>query len=114
MLISLTFKNDPCVSHEAIVNSASLMSDFYRASPKMAWLRLFRITNESTETENRYSSLNRELRWLWNSVYINFSQCLEIFLFKSNKKGKLYNPKPKSAMCSSSRNKVGGINFRVT
>ena len=33
-------------------NGTSLMSDFHRASPKMAWLRLCRITNESTETEN--------------------------------------------------------------
>ena len=49
---------------------ASLMSDFHRESPKMAWIRLCRITNESTETENCYYSLNRELRWLWNSVYI--------------------------------------------
>ena len=29
-------------------NGASLMSDFYRASPEMAWLRLIR--NELTET----------------------------------------------------------------
>ena len=39
---------------------------------------------------------------------------LEIFLFKSYKKGKLYNLKTKAAMRSSSRNKVGGVNFRVT
>ena len=45
------------------------MSDFHRASPEMAWLRICRITNESTETKNCYYSLNRELRWLWNSVY---------------------------------------------
>ena len=45
------------------------MSDFQMASLKMALLRLCRITNESTEIENCYSSLNRELRWLWNSVY---------------------------------------------
>ena len=45
------------------------MSDFHRVSPEMAWLRICRITNESTETENCYESLNRELRWLWNSVY---------------------------------------------
>ena len=51
-------------------NGASLMSDCIRASLEMAWLRLCRITNESTEIENNYSSLNRELRWLWNSVYI--------------------------------------------
>ena len=42
------------------------MSDFHRASPKMALLRL----DKSTETENCYSSLNGELRWLWNSVYV--------------------------------------------
>ena len=51
-------------------NGASHMSDFHRAPLEMAWLRLCRITNESTEIENCYSSLNRELRWLWNSVYI--------------------------------------------
>ena len=45
------------------------MSDFHRASLEMAWLPLCRITNESTETENWYYSLNRELRWLWNSVF---------------------------------------------
>ena len=49
------------------------MSDFHRASLIMAWLRLCRITNKSTETENCYQSLNRELRWLWNSVYINWT-----------------------------------------
>ena len=47
------------------------MSDFHRASLKMAWRRLCRITNESTEIENCYSSLNRKLRWLWNSVYMH-------------------------------------------
>ena len=35
-------------------NGASLLFDFYRASPEMVWLRLSRITNESTETENCY------------------------------------------------------------
>ena len=35
-------------------NGASLMSDFQRASPKMAWLPLYRITNESTRTKNCY------------------------------------------------------------
>ena len=50
-------------------NGASLMSDVHNASLEMAWLRLCRITHESTESENCYSSLNRELRWLWNSVY---------------------------------------------
>ena len=49
-------------------NGACLMSDFHRAYPEMAWLCLCRITNESTETENCYLSLNRELCWLWNSV----------------------------------------------
>ena len=44
------------------------MSDFYRASPTT-----FMANYESTETENCYSSLNRELRWLWNSVYLNVS-----------------------------------------
>ena len=45
------------------------MSDFHRASLEMACLRLGRITNESIEIENCYSSLSRELRWLWNSIY---------------------------------------------
>ena len=40
-------------------NEASLVSDFHRASPEMTWLRLYRITNESTEIENCYSSLIR-------------------------------------------------------
>ena len=35
-------------------NGASRVSDFHRVSPKMAWLRLCRITNESTETGNCY------------------------------------------------------------
>ena len=55
-------------------NGSSLMSDFHRASLKMAWQPLCRITNESTEIENCYSSLNRELRWLWNSVYMQKSR----------------------------------------
>ena len=45
------------------------MSDFHRESRQMACLDLCRITNESNGTENCYESLNRELRWLWNSVY---------------------------------------------
>ena len=49
-------------------NGASRMSDFHKASPEIARLRLYRITNESTETENCYQSLNRERHWLWNSV----------------------------------------------
>ena len=55
-------------------NGASLASDFHRASLKMAWLRLCRITNDSTETENCYKCLNRELRWLWNSVYVHLER----------------------------------------
>ena len=50
-------------------NGASLRSDFHKASPETARLRLCLILNELTETENCYQSLNRELRWLWNSVY---------------------------------------------
>ena len=46
------------------------MSNFHKSSPKMARLGLCRITNESTKIENCYQSLNRELRSLWNSVYI--------------------------------------------
>ena len=52
-------------------NGASLMSDFHRVSPKIAWLCQCRITNKSIETESCYKSLTIELRWLWNSVYIN-------------------------------------------
>ena len=47
------------------------MSVFHWASLEMAWLRLCRITNELTAIENYYSSLNSELRWLWNSVYVS-------------------------------------------
>ena len=50
-------------------NGAILRSDFHKASPEMDRLRLCQITNESTETETGCQSLNRELRWLWNSVY---------------------------------------------
>ena len=49
------------------------MSNFHRAFLKMAWLHLCRNTNELTGAENCYLSLNRELRWLWNSVYVNGS-----------------------------------------
>ena len=49
------------------------MSDFHRSSLKIDWLLLFWITNESTETENNYSSLHRELHWMWNSVCTCFS-----------------------------------------
>ena len=57
------------------------MSDFHRASSKMVWLRLCRITNESNEITNCCSSLNRELRWLWNLVYINiFSAYHKLFM----------------------------------
>ena len=72
MLIYLFFLKWPLqasVMERLKANGASPMSDFHRASLEMAWLPLCRITNESTETENWYYSLNRELRWLWNSVY---------------------------------------------
>ena len=55
------------------------MSDFHRAPLEMAWLRLCRITNESTEIENCYSSLNKELRWLWNSVYNHAKNVFIVF-----------------------------------
>ena len=49
------FKMTPAsVMKRLKANGASLMSDFHRASPEMAWLRLCQITNESTETENCY------------------------------------------------------------
>ena len=57
-------------------NGPSLMSDCHRASPEMAWLRLCRITNESIKTKNCYYSFNRELRWLWNSVYVAKTKAL--------------------------------------
>ena len=63
-------------------NGASLVSDFHRASLEMAWLRLCRVTNESTEIENCYSSLNRKLRWLWNSVYIKVG-CKGMFVTRT-------------------------------
>ena len=49
------------------------MSDFHRTSLEIAWLQLYRKTNESTVTKHLYSSLNidPELCWLWNSVYFN-------------------------------------------
>ena len=49
------------------------MSAFHRASQEMAWLRLCRFTNESTETDNCYLNLNREFRWLWYSVHVYVS-----------------------------------------
>ena len=60
-------------------NGASLLSDFHRTSPNMALLRLCRIENKSTETENCYKSLNRELRWLRNSVYVANTNALISF-----------------------------------
>ena len=63
-------------------NGACLMFGFDRASLKMAWQRLCRITNESTEMENRFSSLNRKLYWLWNSVYKDGISCTRVHLDK--------------------------------
>ena len=41
--------NPASVTKRLKANGASLMPDFhYRASPKIAWLRLCQITNEST------------------------------------------------------------------
>ena len=37
------------------------MSDFHRASPKMAGLRLCQITNESTIPENCYSKFKQRV-----------------------------------------------------
>ena len=49
------FKMTPALVMQRFkANGASLMSDFHRASAEMAWLRLCRFTNESTETENYY------------------------------------------------------------
>ena len=54
MLISLTKMTHASVMRRLKANGASLMSDFRRASPKLAWLRQCHITNESTETKNCY------------------------------------------------------------
>ena len=52
------------------------MSDFHRASQIVALLHICRITNASNANENCYLKLNRELRWLRNSVYmIQGGQC---------------------------------------
>ena len=49
------FKMTPAsVMRQFKANGISLISDFHRASPKMTWLRLCQITNESTETKNCY------------------------------------------------------------
>ena len=56
------------------------MSGFHRASLKMALLRLCRITNASSETENYYSNLNGELRRLSSSVYfVQFHALIKVF-----------------------------------
>ena len=74
MLISLRFKMTPAsVMKQFKANEASPMSDFHRASPEMARLRLCRFTVESIETGNCYYSFNKELRWLWNSEYFRHS-----------------------------------------
>ena len=52
------------------------MSGFHRASPEMAWLHLCRITNESTEIENCYSSLNRVAMAVELSIFPEFRQLL--------------------------------------
>ena len=61
------------------------MFNFHRKFQEMAWLRLCRITNESTETENCYSGLNRELRWLWNSVYDGLESPMLHTQFRENR-----------------------------
>ena len=65
----------------------SLTSDFQRASLKLTWQRLCRITNELTDLlKNCYSSLNRELRWLWNSVYVNINFSRSISLIRERER----------------------------
>ena len=44
-----------------LANVKSLMSDFQWASPKMVWLRLYRITIESTETKSCYSNASSSI-----------------------------------------------------
>ena len=67
-------------------NEKSLRSDFHMSSSKMAWLclRQIKITKESTKSENKNSSLNQELHWLWNLVYlIRGFVTYGIYIFKS-------------------------------
>ena len=64
-LISLFLKNPASAKKHYYANRKKTLSLIF-----IAWLRLCRITNESTETDNNYESLIGELRWLWNSVYL--------------------------------------------
>ena len=55
MLIFELFKMTPAlVMKQLKANEASLVSDFNRASLGMALLRLYQVTNESTDIENCY------------------------------------------------------------
>ena len=60
------------------------MSDFQSTPLKMALLRLCRITNELTETDNCYSILNRQMPWVRNSVYIWSNVQLVIRMYNCN------------------------------
>ena len=44
-----------------LANETNLMSYIHQLPPKMTCLRLYRITNESTEIENKYSSLKMKV-----------------------------------------------------
>ena len=63
------------------------MSDFHRASPKTAWLRLCRIKNELTETKKCYSSLNRELPWLHVFDISDIHKLVFVLDYKSTHEG---------------------------
>ena len=47
--VFLFSNNDPCVSYGPILSERENVPDFHRSSPKIAKLRLCRVTNESTE-----------------------------------------------------------------
>ena len=55
------------------------MSYFHRTPLEMAWLRLCRITNESTEIENCYSSFNRVALAVELSIFVIFVVSFLVF-----------------------------------
>ena len=60
------------------------MSDFHRASPEMAWLRLCRITNESTETKKMLFKFKKRVALAVElSIYYRRS-LVEIFMLASH------------------------------
>ena len=49
------------IMKQFLANETNLMSDIQQSPFKITWLQLCRITNESTETENNYSSLKMKV-----------------------------------------------------